>query len=84
MKHLLDKQKTFFMKDETKSYEFRKKQLEQLKIAIKAYEEELIKALYEDLHKSSIEAYTTEIGFVYKSIKVASKKFKEMDEGRKG
>lgn len=77
MKHLLDKQKSFFMKDETKSYEFRKKQLEQLKIAIKAYEEELIKALYEDLHKSSIEAYTTEIGFVYKSIRDASKNLKK-------
>ncbi len=37
----------------------------------------MIDALYKDLHKSEIEAYTTEIGFVYKSINMAIKKLKK-------
>jgi aldehyde dehydrogenase (NAD+) len=77
MLKILEKQKQFFLTDKTKSYEFRKKQLIKLKEAIKTYEKEIIQALYDDLHKSSIEAYTTEVGFVYKSIKEAIKKLKK-------
>lgn len=77
MQKALDQQKQFFNSDETKTYEFRKKQLLRLKEAIQAYEEDLIQALYDDLHKSSIEAYTTEIGFVYKSINAAIKNLKK-------
>ena len=77
MLDILKKQKAYFLTDETKSYDFRIKQLQRLKEAIKAYEDKLIDALYQDLHKSSIEAYTTEIGFVYKSIKIALKNLKK-------
>lgn len=77
MKDILKKQKAYFLTDETKKYEFRIKQLQRLKEAIEAYEDKLIDALYQDLHKSSIEAYTTEIGFVYKSIKIALKSLKK-------
>ncbi len=77
MLDILERQKQFFLSDQTKSYEFRKKQLLLLKDAIKSYEQDLIKALYDDLHKSAIEAFTTEIGFVYKSIKTAVKNLKK-------
>ena len=77
MQDILKKQRAYFLTDETKNYAFRVKQLKNLKDAIQAYEDQLIKALYDDLHKSSIEAYTTEIGFVYKSIKIALKKLKK-------
>ncbi len=77
MLDILEKQKKFFLTDQTKTYAFRKKQLMILKEAIENYEEKLIDALYKDLHKSSIEAFTTEIGFVYKSINMALKKLKK-------
>ncbi|AUD66011.1 aldehyde dehydrogenase [Tenericutes bacterium MZ-XQ] len=77
MLDILKKQKSYFLTDETKKYDFRMKQLQRLKEAIEAYEDKLIDALYKDLHKSAIEAYTTEIGFVYKSIKIALKSLKK-------
>ncbi len=83
MNKLLDKQKAFFLTDQTKTYAYRKAQLIKLKTAIKSYENKLIKALYDDLHKSEIEAYTTEIGFVYKSIHMALKQLKKWMKIRK-
>lgn len=74
---VLNTQKAYFLTDETKKYDFRMKQLQRLKEAIEAYEDKLIDALYKDLHKSAIEAYTTEIGFIYKSIKIALKSLKK-------
>ncbi len=74
---IFEAQKTFFGTDQTKSYEFRRKQLAKLREAIIEYQDEIERALYADLHKSSFEAYTTEVGFVLKSLSIAEKKLKK-------
>lgn len=65
---LVAKQQAYFATNETKSIEFRKTQLRKLRQVIAQNEEALIEALYKDLHKHEFEAYSTEIGFVYKDL----------------
>jgi len=50
------KQKEFYTSGQTKSYEFRKRSLTQLKKAIKNNEKKIMKALKKDLNKSAFEA----------------------------
>lgn len=73
----IKKHKAYFYSGETKSYEFRKQQLEVLREAIKEYEPEVLSALKEDLHKSEWEAFTTEIGFLLEEIKFTLKHLKD-------
>lgn len=83
MKELLDKQHAFFQTNKTKSYAFRKEQLLTLKKMIEEHMEEIEEALYKDLHKSSFEAYSTEIGFCLYSISKALKKLKKWMKPKK-
>ena len=55
----------------------------QLKQAIKQYETELDEALKKDLGKSSFEAYTSEIGFIYSSIDNTIKHLKKWARPRR-
>ncbi|MCP4441081.1 MAG: aldehyde dehydrogenase [Aureispira sp.] len=64
IKNLIEKQRTFFASNVTKSVEFRKKQLIKLKELIEQYEEEIVDALYQDLRKHEFEAFATEIGII--------------------
>lgn len=57
--------------------------LQNLKITIKKYENEIINALYEDLGKSQFEAFTTEVGFIYRSINYAVKNIKRWNKIKK-
>ena len=63
----------FFFSGAANPYDFRKKQLLNLRNAIKKYEQDISEALFKDLHKSAEEAYTTEIGFVLAEISHALK-----------
>ncbi|MFF3922702.1 aldehyde dehydrogenase [Paenibacillus lactis] len=65
---LVSSQKQFFLKGFTKEPEFRIRQLTRLREVIVARESEVIQALRQDLNKSEQEAYTTEIGIVYKEL----------------
>ncbi|QWB95919.1 aldehyde dehydrogenase [Mycoplasmatota bacterium] len=69
MIEIINQQKKFFQTNQTKSYTFRRMQLIKLRDAMIAYEDQLKEALFEDLHKSSFESYTTEIGFTLHSIR---------------
>ena len=68
IEQLMDKQRAFFDRGETKSITFRKEQLKKLKATISKNEKRVIEALHRDLHKSEFEAFATEIGIVYDSI----------------
>lgn len=83
MEAVFNKQKKFFNSNQTKGYEFRIEQLKKLKSAIKQHEDEITEALYDDLHKSSVEAYTTEIGFVLNSIDYTMKRLKKWMKPKK-
>jgi len=77
IQEIVKKQKEYFATQETKSYDFRKRQLKRLYKAIKTNEEELTQALLLDLGKHPNESYMTEIGMVYYSITNALKELKK-------
>ena len=58
----------FFNENNTRSYSFRKAQLNALKNAILSHEHELHEALYTDLRKSPEESWVTETGFLIAEI----------------
>ncbi len=80
MKDLLQKQKQFFYEGNTRSYEFRRKQLEKLNSMFKQFEAEMYEALKKDLNKSEHEALTTELGILFKEVSFAIKHLKEWME----
>lgn len=65
--------RTFFDAGRTKSIDFRMKQLNQLEDMIRNNETEILTALSKDLGKPAFEAYTSEIGVLYKEIQEAKK-----------
>ena len=73
---ILEKQRVFFGTHRTKDVEFRIEQLKGLKAAILAYEGKITKALYNDLHRSEAEAYSTEIGLCLREISYNTKHLK--------
>lgn len=76
IKDIFFSKREFFDTGKTRPYEFRLEQLRKLKAVIRKYEEAIIDALYRDLHKSSFEAYTAEIAFVYEEINYTMKHLK--------
>ncbi len=70
----INKQREFFLSGATLDIGFRKQQMKKLKAAIEKHEKDIIRALYQDLHKDYFEAYATEIGFVYEEISLMLKK----------
>lgn len=61
--------KDFFNTQKTKDYHYRYQQIKNLMTAILENEDEINQALYQDLNKSSYEAYMTEVGIVIGEIK---------------
>lgn len=80
---LLAKQKEFFNTSTTLDIDFRIKQLKLLKNLIKENENKIIEALKSDLGKSELEAYATEIGYVYDSISNMIKKLPRWSKRQK-
>ena len=66
--NIVNKQKEYFLKGETLSVKFRKRQLKALKDAIIKNEDKLINALKEDLGRDPVEAYLCDIGSVIMEI----------------
>lgn len=76
MEAIFKAQRSFYLSQETKSFEFRYQQLEKLRNAIIKHQEDILKALQKDLHKSIFEAYATEIGYTLNSISFIQKRLK--------
>ena len=60
--------RNFFDSGATRSYDFRKKQLQKLKDVLQRYEEKIYQALYSDLKKGPEECWVTENGFVFAEV----------------
>ncbi|MFZ5966724.1 MAG: aldehyde dehydrogenase [Bacillota bacterium] len=73
---ILEQQKQYFQRGETRDISFRIEQLNTLYKAIKGYEKKLLDALYKDLRKSEFEAYATEIGLILDEIRFVTKNLK--------
>ena len=69
--------RNYFNSGATRSYEFRKAQLQKLKQAILANEDGINKALYADLKKSPEEAYASELGLLLSEINLTIKKLRQ-------
>ncbi|TRU38997.1 MAG: aldehyde dehydrogenase [Microcystis aeruginosa Ma_MB_F_20061100_S20] len=69
----LAKLRHYFASGATRSYQFRRQQLEKLKQAIIKYEGEIYQALYRDLKKSPEDCWITENGFLLVEINTALK-----------
>jgi len=65
---ILEQQRAYFNRQQTKSLKFRVEQLKKFKAAVKKYEQEITDALFKDLHKSSEEAFLTEISIVLQEV----------------
>jgi aldehyde dehydrogenase (NAD+) len=64
MKEQLARLRNFYNAYNTRSYQFRKHQLQKLKAAVLQHEKDLYDALYSDLKKNPEESYVTEVGFL--------------------
>lgn len=73
---LVQRQKYLVNSGATKPLSFRLKQLQILKQAISEHEGDILAALHKDLRKSEFEAYSTEIGYLYDSIRHTIKNLK--------
>ena len=62
IREIVEKQRAYFRTGETLNIAFRIRQLKALKAAVLAHETELEDALYEDLRRSRMEAYLTDVG----------------------
>ncbi len=62
IQEMVAKQRSFFRSGVTLDVKWRLEQLKKLKAAVLAHEEELEKALYDDLGRSKVEAYMCDIG----------------------
>ena len=80
---LVEKQRNYFNANITKSYEFRLKALNKLEKLIYEYEEDLYEAFKQDLAKSKMETYESEIGYVLASLKEAKKKLKKWQKPKR-
>jgi aldehyde dehydrogenase (NAD+) len=74
--HDLQQLRAYYRSGATKTYAYRKEQLQKLKKAVLAQEEALYAALHEDLKKSKEESWVTEIGFLLSEINAALKQLR--------
>tara|TARA_R110002050_G_scaffold56512_1_gene126960 strand:- start:46636 stop:48003 length:1368 start_codon:yes stop_codon:yes gene_type:complete len=74
MRHLIQRQRDFFLSQETKEISFRKEFLKKLQGEIIAKEEAICDALYRDFKKPKFESLATETQFVLAELKNALKK----------
>lgn len=70
----LENLRNYFNSGNTRSYAFRKEQLNRLKFSILKHEQDLYDALYNDLKKSPEEVWVTETGMVISELNTAIKK----------
>ncbi|WP_055071603.1 aldehyde dehydrogenase [Clostridium massiliamazoniense] len=78
-----NKQKEFFKEGKTLDIEYRLNALKKLKSVIKNNEEEILKALKEDLGKSDFEGYITEVSLIYEEINIALKKLRSWSKNKR-
>ncbi len=72
-----EQQRAFFDSGLTLSYSTRMKALDQFDKALRAYEDRIVSALYEDFQKSEFESFTTEFSMLYEEIHRAKKNLKK-------
>ena len=80
---IVSQQREYFLTNETKSIDFRLKQLKKLKQAVEKYSDDIYDALWKDLHKCKEEAFMTEISIVLNEINDHIKNIKKWSKPKK-
>ena len=80
---IVSQQREYFLTNETKSIDFRLKQLKRLKSAVEKYSDDIYDALWKDLHKCREEAFLTEINIVLTEINDHIKNIKKWSKPKK-
>lgn len=80
---LVNKQRQFFNSGKTKNIDFRIEQIQKLQQLVFNHQQEIMEALKKDLHKSPMEAYATEVGFLLADIKHTLKSIRTLAKPRK-
>ncbi|MGN0347983.1 MAG: aldehyde dehydrogenase [Roseburia sp.] len=73
---LVKRQRAYFNKGATRSYEVRMNALRRLRWGLEQYEEELQQALWQDLHKARMESYMAEIALTKAELSYCMKNLK--------
>ena len=81
--NIVSQQREFFLTNETKSIDFRLKQLKRLKSSVEKYSDDIYDALWKDLHKCREEAFLTEINIVLTEINDHIKNIKKWSKPKK-
>lgn len=81
--NIVTQQREYFLTNETKSIEFRLKQLKKLKQAVEIHVDDIYDALWKDLHKCKEEAFLTEISIVLNEINDHIKHLKKWAKPKK-
>jgi aldehyde dehydrogenase (NAD+) len=66
---IVARQSAYFASGATLGREFRSRQLEAVGHAVRKFEDKILAALHDDLRKSKVEAYGTEVGFVHAELR---------------
>ena len=82
-KAIYDKQQAFFNSNQTKEIRFRIEQLQKFKSILKANEDLMYKAIYDDFGKSEFETYVTELSLLYHEINSFIKYIKTWSKPKK-
>lgn len=80
---VVEKQRSYFLSNATRGYEFRLNALKKMRSAVEAREEAIEKALYDDLGKVAQESYMTEIGLVLAEFDLAIRKLRKWMKPKK-
>ncbi|MDQ0268290.1 aldehyde dehydrogenase [Cytobacillus purgationiresistens] len=80
---LIQKQRDYFAKGETKDVSFRVNALEKLQKMVKTNEQDIMNALKEDLNKSEFDSYLTEIAVLLEEIKFTLKNINKWAKPRR-
>lgn len=74
---IIDRQREYFYSGVTKTENFRRGNLEKLRVLINIFEDNILMALAKDLGKSNFEAYVSEISFLKEEIKFSLDNLKD-------
>lgn len=80
LEQVVNLQREYFYSGETKTLDFRLKNLQKLKDILINFEDNILMALAKDLGKSNFEAYATELSMAYEEIKLAMDNLEEWME----
>lgn len=80
---IFQSQMDFFISQRTKDLSFRKRNLSKLKELLKANEQSLLEAIYNDFRKSPFDVFTNELNLIYSEINYFLKNLEQLSKPKK-